>query len=132
MFDCLIMGDSIAVGTHYFKPECAVIAKSGINSAQWLNQNVDKSPYIAKTVIISLGSNDTAQIKTEEELRTIRKLTKADRVYWIMPSIKVGVMQAVSTVAKEFGDVVINNNKLSPDHIHPNTAGYKYIAKEAE
>jgi len=35
MIDCLIIGDSIAIGIHQFKQECQVIAKSGINSWQF-------------------------------------------------------------------------------------------------
>lgn len=132
MLECLIMGDSIAYGTSQVRPECVAYVKSGINSHDWLNQNVGTSPYIAKTVIISLGTNDLKNIKTEDELRTIRQLTKADRVYWIMPSIKVGVMQAVSTVAKEYGDVVLTGVKRSEDGIHPTPTGYKKIAKDTK
>jgi len=132
MLDCLIMGDSIAYGVSNIRTECVAYVKSGINSRNWLNQNISKSPYVAKTVIISLGTNDLKDVKTEEELRTIRQLTKADRVYWIMPSIKVGVMQAVATVAKEYGDVVLTGVKRSEDGIHPTYAGYKQIAKETQ
>jgi len=132
MLDCLIMGDSIAYGVSTIRTECVAYVKSGINSHNWLNQNVSKSPYVAKTVIISLGTNDLKDVKTEEELRTIRQLTKADRVYWIMPSIKVGVMQAVATVAKEYGDTVLTGVKRSPDGIHPTMAGYKKIAEETK
>jgi len=132
MIDCLIMGDSIAVGTHQFKPECAVIAKGGINSYQWVNKNIDKAPYQAKSVIISLGSNDHKYVKTEEELRTIRQLTKADRVYWILPAIKPNIQEIVKKVAAEYGDVVLPINSLQPDKIHPSWAGYKEIAKEAQ
>ena len=35
MIDCLILGDSIAVGTHQFKPECSAVAKGGINTWQF-------------------------------------------------------------------------------------------------
>jgi lysophospholipase L1-like esterase len=132
MIDCLIMGDSIAVGTHQFKPECAVIAKVGINSYQWVNKNIDKAPYQAKSVIISLGGNDHKYVKTEEELRTIRQLTKADRVYWILPAIKPNIQEIVKKVAAEYGDVVLPINSLQPDKIHPSWAGYKEIAKEAQ
>jgi lysophospholipase L1-like esterase len=132
MLECLIMGDSIAKGISDVRKECVAYAKSGINSRDWLNQNVGKSPYIAKTVIISLGSNDLKDVKTEEELRTIRKLTKADRVYWIMPSIKESVMQAVSIVAQENGDVVLTGVKRGPDNVHPTYAGYKKIAEDTK
>ena len=132
MIDCLIMGDSIAVGTAMFDKQCAVIAKGGINSYQWVNKNIDKAPYHAKTVIISLGSNDHKYVKTEEELRTIRKLTKADRVYWILPAIKPNIQEIVKKLAAENGDVVLPITKLQPDGIHPNWAGYKELVEKTK
>lgn len=132
MLDCLIMGDSIAVGTQMFNKECAMIAKGGINSYQWVNKNIDKAPYQAKTVIISLGTNDHKYVKTEEELRTIRRLTNADRVYWILPAIKPDIQEIVKKVAVEFGDIVLPIKSLQPDGIHPSWAGYKQIVSEAK
>jgi len=132
VLECLIMGDSIAVGTQMFDRECAVIAKGGINSYQWVNQNIGKAPYQAKTVIISLGSNDHKYVKTEEELQTIRRLTKADRVYWILPAIKPNIQEIVRKVAGEYGDVVLPIKSLQPDGIHPSWEGYKQIVKETK
>ena len=132
MIDCLIMGDSIAVGTHLVRQECVSYSKGGINSYQWLNKNVDKSPYVAKTVIISLGSNDHKYVKTETELRTIRELTKADRVYWILPSIKPDIQSIVKKVAAENGDIVLPMTRLQSDGIHPSWAGYKEIADKTK
>jgi lysophospholipase L1-like esterase len=126
------MGDSIAVGTEMFKKECVAYAKGGINSKQWLDKNVGKSPYIAKTIIISLGSNDHQYVKTEEELRTIRKLTKADRVYWIMPAIKLNIQEIVKKIANEYGDTVLPITRLQPDGIHPSWAGYKELAEKTK
>jgi lysophospholipase L1-like esterase len=123
------MGDSIAVGTQMFDKQCTMIAKGGINSYQWVNKYIDKAPYQAKTIIISLGSNDHKYVKTEEELRTIRQLTKADRVYWIQPAIKPDIQEIVKKVAAEYGDVVLPINRLQPDGIHPSWAGYKEIVK---
>lgn len=132
MIDCLIIGDSIAVGTQMFEPKCAVIAKGGINSYQWVNKNIDRAPYQAKTVIISLGSNDHKHVKTEAELQTVRQLTKADRVYWILPAIKPDIQEIVCRVAAEHGDVVVPIKSLQPDGIHPSWAGYRQIVKETE
>jgi lysophospholipase L1-like esterase len=129
MLDCLIMGDSIAVGTQMFDKQCSVIAKGGINSYQWVNKNIDKAPYQAKTVIISLGTNDHKYVKTESELQTIRKLTKADRVYWILPAIKPDIQDIVRKVAAEYGDTVLPISSLQPDKIHPSWAGYKDIVE---
>jgi hypothetical protein len=132
MLDCLIVGDSIAVGTHQFKPECAVYAKGGINSKQWVDKNIKNMPLEAKTVIISLGSNDHKYIKTESELQTVRQLTKADRVYWILPAIKPDIQEIVKKVAAQYGDTVLPITSLQPDKIHPSWAGYKEIAKETK
>jgi len=132
MLDCLIVGDSIAVGTHQFKQECAVYAKGGINSKQWLDKNIQNIPLQAKTVIISLGSNDHKYVKTESELQTIRQLTKADRVYWILPAIKPDIQEIVKRVAAQYGDTVLPITSLQPDGIHPSWAGYKKLAKDAQ
>jgi lysophospholipase L1-like esterase len=132
MIDCIIAGDSIAVGTHKFKQECVAYAKGGINSWQWVNQNVSKLPMQAKTVIISLGSNDHKGVKTEKELQTIRQLTKADRVYWILPAIKPDIQEIVKKVAAEHGDIVLPISRLQPDGVHPSWAGYKDLADRAK
>jgi lysophospholipase L1-like esterase len=132
LIDCLILGDSIAVGTHRFKQECVAYATGGLNSKQWFDRNVGKSPYIAKTVIISLGTNDHQYIKTESELRTLRALTKGDRIYWILPAIKPDIQNIVRKVAQENGDVVLPITSLQADKIHPSWAGYKQIAKETQ
>lgn len=132
MLDCLILGDSIAVGTAQARPECVSYSKGGINSYDWVNKNVGKSPYIARTVIISLGSNDHKGVKTESELQTIRQLTKADRVYWILPAIKADIQDIVRRVAAQHGDTVLPITRLQKDGVHPSWAGYKKIAEETK
>lgn len=140
MLDCLIIGDSIAVGTANVRPECVAYAKGGINSHQWVNQNISKMPLQAKTVIISLGSNDHRHVKTVSELQTIRDLTKADRVYWILPhgnhpksNVSIEDIQAmVKFVAEQNNDVVIPITRVQKDNIHPSWAGYKEIAEKTK
>lgn len=140
MLECLIIGDSIAVGTAKFRPECVVYAKGGINSRQWVDQNVSKLPLQAKTVIISLGSNDHKYVKTVTELRTIRELTKADRVYWILPhgnhpksNVSIEDIRAmVRLVAEEHNDIVLPITRVQTDNIHPSWAGYKKLAEETK
>lgn len=129
MLDCLILGDSIAVGTAQARPECVSYSKGGINSYDWLNKNVGKSPYIARHVIISLGSNNHRGVKTESELNTIRQLTKADRVYWILPAIKPDIQEIVRRIAVENGDVILPIKDLSTDRVHPTTKGYRQLAE---
>jgi len=140
MLECIIVGDSIAVGTQQFRPECVAYAKGGINSWQWVNKNIGNMPLIAETVIISLGSNDHKGVKTVTELRTIRDMTKANRVFWILPSgvhpknnVPVSEIQKmVRQVAEENGDIVLPVTRLQTDGIHPSTAGYKDIAEKTK
>jgi hypothetical protein len=129
MIECLIVGDSIGVGIANVRPECVAYVKGGINSHQWLNKNIQNTPLVASRVIISLGSNDHQYIKTEEELRTIRKLTQADRVYWVLPSNKFPVQrEAIWKIANEYHDTVLKTERMQPDNVHPSWAGYKEIA----
>ena len=140
MLECLIIGDSIAVGTHKYRPECVAYAKGGINSYQWVNQNIGKMPLQAKTVIISLGSNDHKNVKTVKELRTIRELTKADRVFWILPhgnhpksNVSIQDIQAmVKLVADEYSDTVLPITRVQADNVHPSWAGYKDLANKTK
>lgn len=140
MLECIIVGDSIAVGTQQFRPECVAYAKGGINSWQWVNKNISNMPLIAETVIISLGSNDHKGVKTVTELRTIREMTKAKRVFWILPSgvhpknnVPVSEIQKmVRQVAEENGDIVLPVTRLQTDGIHPSWAGYKDIAEKTK
>ena len=116
MLECLIVGDSIAVGTKTFKPECAVMAKSGWNSAQW-NRRYGLEELRAHTVIISLGSNDYAGIHTEDELRAVRARARADRVYWILPAIKPNIQEIVryciTHTRTQPGSSTSNHNRVS-------------------
>jgi lysophospholipase L1-like esterase len=129
MIECLILGDSIAVGTHQFKPECVAYAKGGWNTWQW-NKDYLKNDLSAKTVIISLGSNDHKGVNTRKELQTMREKVKGSRVFWILPAIKPGIQDIVKDIAKEYGDTVLPITSLQPDGIHPSWAGYKQLANE--
>ena len=137
MIDCMIMGDSLAVGVGQIRKECVTYAKSGINSYDYVNRHVlhtDGADKQAKSVIISLGSNDTKNINTFEELDTLRQLVKADRVYWIVPAIKEDKRKAVWAVANKYHDNVIEsrNHELSPDKVHPTHKGYTSIANQTK
>jgi len=127
MLDCLILGDSIAVGIAQHRPECQVIAKVGINSKNWVNKNITKE-LSADTVIISLGSNDYKKINTLKELFTIRQVVTAKHVYWIVPAIKPEIQEMVDIVADKFEDKVIYINKVSSDGVHPTSTEYKRMA----
>jgi lysophospholipase L1-like esterase len=131
MLDCLILGDSIAVGVSQHRPECAVHAKVGINSRDWVNKNITKD-LSADTVIISLGSNDYKSISTLKELFTIRNVVTAKRVYWIVPAIKPDIQEMVEIVADKFEDKIIHIKGVAPDKVHPTSTEYKRLAKETK
>ena len=124
MLECLILGDSLAVGIGQVRTECVTYARSGINSYDYVNRHImytNSNHKEAKTVIISLGSNDYKSINTREELETLRQLVKADKVYWILPAIKDVKRKNVKTVANKYGDFVIDSreHQLSADGVHP-------------
>jgi hypothetical protein len=133
MLSCLILGDSIAVGTKMFAPtECVAYAKGGINSWQW-NKRWGKTPLEARTVVISLGTNDHRGVRTREELVKIRSRVRG-RVVWIMPPCNVGfcksdVNATVRSVAVSYGDSTVSTNYLQPDNIHPSLRGYKQLVR---
>ena len=132
MIDCLVMGDSIAVGTHQARPECVSYAKGGWNTWQW-NRDYLKNDLTAKTVIISLGSNDHKGVKTKAELQRIReKVGTTARVFWILPAIKPEIQAIVNAMAKEYGDTVLPITRLQKDGVHPSWAGYKELAEKTK
>lgn len=133
MFECLILGDSIAYGVSNIRKECVAYTKSGINSRDWITRNIDRS-LKAKTAIISLGANDLKNIDTLENLRTVRRKVTADRVFWIMTARKPWVQEHIRTVAQEFGDVIIDRPRdhMSADGVHPTYQGYKILGDQAK
>ena len=136
MLECLILGDSLAVGVGQVRTECVTRAKSGINSYDYVNRHLlyTKGNTQAKNIIISLGSNDTKNINTFEELDTLRQLVQADRVYWILPNIKETKRKAVWEVARKYNDFIIDARDVdrSPDTVHPTYNGYKELAKQTK
>jgi lysophospholipase L1-like esterase len=129
MLECLILGDSIAVGTHSFRTECVAHAKGGWNSWQWNRDYLNKD-LTANTVIISLGSNDHKGIKTRQELVKMRDKIKGQRVFWILPAIKPDIQNIVKEIAKENNDVILTIPALQADGIHPSWRGYKGIVEQ--
>lgn len=135
MHDCIIAGDSIAVGTHTFKQECVSYARGGINSGQFNRMY----PVVlnASTVIISLGSNDHIEVKTKHELETMRARVYGKRVFWILPAgnhpqsgVSITTIQSiVREIAVSNGDIIIEISELQSDRIHPSWSGYRSIVK---
>jgi hypothetical protein len=131
MLECLILGDSIAVGTQMFRQECVLVGKGGINSKQF-NKNYSQKIEPAETVIISLGSNDHDGVNSFKELLAMRERVKGQRVFWIMPAIKPHIQDMVEIIARNFGDTVLPITRLQPDRVHPSWAGYKDLASNTK
>lgn len=131
MLECLIMGDSIALGIGQHIPECIVSAKVGASSKAWLSNNREIIAYHRyKNVYISLGSNDMWNT-TSDTLYFIRKNIKAEKVYWILtnPSLKPKQRVIIKEIANEFKDATIEITKyLGYDGMHPTPKGYKELA----
>ena len=137
MLECMIVGDSIAVGVARARPECVSYARGGWNSWQWNKDYLARSvSRPAKTVIISLGANDHKGVKTEQELRKMRESIKGNRVFWIDPGKdrKPVPHDAIVKIAQEYGDIILPRPKdhMSVDGVHPTGRGYKILAEQTQ
>ncbi len=135
MLDCLIIGDSIAVGTAMARKECVSYARGGWNTWQWNKDYLALAANRpAKTIIVSLGANDHKSVKTEFELRKMREAVKGERVFWIDPGQdrKPVAHDAVVRIAKEYGDTILPRPKdhMSTDGIHPTGRGYQILGEQ--
>ena len=135
MIECLILGDSIAVGTATVRQECVSYSTGGYNTWQWNRKYADKN-LSAASVIISLGTNDHKGVNTERELMKMRGRIDAKQVYWIMPPCnerfcKQDINKIVETIARQFGDAIIRTDRVQRDAIHPSWAGYKELAERS-
>ena len=137
MFECLILGDSIAVGTHMFAQQCEMQAKGGINTHQFNSMFPGK--FTAKIVVISLGSNDHQYVRTRAELEATRSRVEAGaHVLWVLPAGNLkasnvpieSIQQIVRDIASQRVDTVIPITSLQPDGIHPTGRGYRDIVEK--
>jgi lysophospholipase L1-like esterase len=133
MLECLILGDSIAHGIANIRKECNRLAEIGINSVEF-NRKYGKSMLITemdpKTVIISLGSNDSTTDRFEREIRQLRSTIKTKDVIWIIPSEKKQEQRHIVTlVAAIYNDRMVEIPAYSWDGIHPSVRGYDEIVK---
>lgn len=131
---CLILGDSIAVGLRMIAmPECQMLAKSGINS--WQFNRMWPGDFRGHVVVVSLGSNDHAGVKTADELERLRARISAERVAWVLPGgnlpasrVPIATIQGIiAALAAKYGDAVVPITGMSKDRIHPSAAGYRAI-----
>ena len=136
MLECLIIGDSIAVGTANVRQECVSYSVGGFNTRQW-NKKFANEDLTAKTTIISLGTNDHDGVHTFKELSIMRSRVTAGRVFWILPPCndkfcKSNVNDIVEIIARSRGDFIIKTDRLQKDKIHPSWAGYKELAEKTK
>lgn len=133
MLECLILGDSLAVGVGQARPACTTSARVGITSAGFLQTLLPTTPKAASRIVISLGVNDDAGADTLANLRRLRGTVNASRVTWLLPGLKEDVRRHVRTVAAEHGDGVVDTkSQVGPDHLHPGKDGYRQIASWTE
>ena len=127
MLDCLVLGDSLAVGVGQAKPGCRVVAETGITSERYVHTLlVARSARIA---IISLGVNDSEDVDTVDNLLRLRQAVTARTVYWLLAGINKRARDAARLVAVKFHDRLIDVAPLAgPDHLHPDRAGYAKLA----
>jgi lysophospholipase L1-like esterase len=131
MVACMVLGDSLAVGVSRARPECQVVAVSGITSARFLQTWV--GPGSARDVVISLGANDGDSIDTLANLRRLRAAVRARTVYWLLPGHSAQARAAIRSVAALFRDRLIDTAPLAgPDGLHPTRAGYAELAQQTQ
>lgn len=136
MLECMIIGDSIAVGVAQQRPECVAYATGGYNTWQW-NKTYGNKILASPAVIISLGTNDHSGVHTFKELSAMRARVTAERVFWILPPCndkfcKPDINEIVEIIARSRGDTIIKTNKLQKDAIHPSWSGYKELANQTK
>ena len=120
MLDCLILGDSIAVGVGMARPECMTIAEVGITSDDFAYAY--HGPPGAVRVIVCLGSNDKGD--SSEALSYLRQRING-QVIWILPARRY--QQApVRKLAQRFGDRTVSIPSVRRDGVHP--ADYRRLA----
>ncbi len=120
MLDCLILGDSIAVGVGEARPECMTVAEVGITSEEFAYSY--RGAPDAMRVIVSLSSNDKGD--SSEALWHLRQSIHG-RVIWILPARRFQ-QGAVRKLAAQFGDKTVTIPTVRRDGVHP--SDYRRLA----
>ena len=145
MLECLIIGDSIAVGTHMELVDKCKLKSIGTSDSRLFNE-VFPGSFYADTLIISLGSNDYKGIDTYDELFEMRQRVGAKNVFWILPimnipdhRVRIGgkrtqsvsiekIQEIVKEIAEYYGDSILTTKFINPNGAEPSWQGYKDIA----
>ena len=122
--DCLVLGDSIAVGIGSAS-HCSTIAKVGINSKNFVVHH-SYVPH-ANTTVISLGSND-GNADFSKYLRQLRSKING-KVIWILSNNNEKARKIALNIARQYGDNVVYLSQFdSADGIHPKS--YSSVANK--
>lgn len=124
---CLILGDSIAVGTHQALAAqhlvCERRARVGASSNE-----IDHYPVInADTVVISAGSNDNPRNNNVPTYERLRAKYTGKKVVWILPRHRTLASQVLKVVRKYNDGFVDGYGFESVDNLHPKS--YNSVAR---
>jgi type IV secretion system protein VirB1 len=122
MLPCLAIGDGAALGLAQGRPECVAVAAQGITSAAFVASDLGRLKA-AQTAIISIGASDAPGTSTASNLRRLRQAVTAERVIWLIPNASPAVLLAVTTVAAEWGDGLIDTRPPLPGQAQARPAG---------
>jgi len=123
MFDCVAVGDSIAVGVGQAL-HCSVHAKVGASSTAIVSYARGNG-----FCIVSAGSNDPYNPNLRKNLEKIRsKLNSCDKLVWIIPQ-NGKAAAVVRSVAAKHGDYTVSF-KAGPDGVHPKS--YSELANKVK
>ena len=126
MLECLILGDSIGLGTAHainarYAAQCDVLAAERARALQILRWRFPRKRYGAS--IVAIGSNDAANAHLAETLRGIRTRIATRRVIWLLPYDRRRAY-IVSAVAATYSDETLDLMRFpSRDRVHPSSYG---------
>ncbi|MDE8652837.1 hypothetical protein [Novosphingobium album (ex Liu et al. 2023)] len=129
MFECLIFGDSIGLGTaravnERYPSQCEVRAAERATAHQMVSWIIP--PRIFGTSVLAIGSNDAPTPGLSVKLTRIRARIPSRRVIWLLPYDRQRAA-LVSLVAARYNDETLDLDRFpTRDRIHP--ASYRQVA----
>ena len=128
MFDCVILGDSIAVGvaTAFASMGVSCDVRAGVG---WPTHRIAHLAITSahQVAIVSAGSNDTPGERLARQLQLLRRKINANCVIWIYPYTGDRAWQ-VQNVAVSYGDSAVSFKRIgSNDGVHPRS--YSILAR---
>lgn len=130
MFECLIIGDSIAVGTAAavnprIRTACEVQARESITVEKVLAW--PRSGKIYHAIIVAIGSNNAPGPGLQDAIEQLRARLKGLRVIWVLPYARPQAY-AIRSVAVRHSDEALDLLQFpSTDRVHP--SDYRDVAR---